>query len=540
MPDTAASPSSTPSQEKRRTLVEYLDTLLHHENPQKFHEDFTKISAFRWLKEIPDWKNLDGQYRQQLVSYTTDFPNSPAPQARTRLPSEPGEPSTEGLPPLQFLNRAGTFNSTEEYETFYREHFAYSQGTVKPVSPGKIALFCESQALPLSIEDNSPENFARLYSLANSNGIAPNGLIPTPEEVAQHGMSLVRESFNRFSELTSTEYHEREFQKNPDVPPDSPAARAMGMPPDPKALYSNFVKAPYTPGTTVPAFGVMQAGSLKVIEGSSFLHTEDAGHTIALRKPGAAGPQTIRIPSTLYESIIKNASIPAQSKEPTPEAIKKYEELTNADANKPRNNTAANFWHNYRVLCRQHAQNPVMAVNVARDILKGMRLEERDKFISSVHSYEKVKGQSYNERLLRYYQDVVKDIPIQNRTVHHESALSAMRHNDDSVNTPGKRIDEKLRIKIGDEVKLNLSIPDLLSGNPHKSVKSGLLLTAVSKDLNKVVLMDKNGLSKYVISRDDFIKRMEQVEKRQGREAQKLEKRQRRRDVLESVGYLQR
>jgi hypothetical protein len=140
---------------------------------------------------------------------------------------------------------------------------------------------------------------------------------------------------------------------------------------------------------------------------------------------------------------------------------------------------------------------------------------------SFIQDYEKKRRRTLVEYLdtLLHHEDAqayaVKDIPIQNRTVHHESALSAMRYGDDSVHTPGKQIDEKLRIRIGDEVKLNLSIPDLVSGNPHKSVKSGLVLTAVSKDLNNVVLMDKDGLSKYVVSRDDFIKRMEKIEKRQ-------------------------
>jgi hypothetical protein len=518
-------------------LTEYLDSLLavtDPQNRQNYHRDFTKIASFRWLRDFPDWNALDAQYQAHLSAFKTDFPDAPPPLANAARLDPAGRRPPETTP-MDFLDAASGLSSPEEYRTFYRQRFSFFTGTVKPVSPEKIALFQELQALPLTVADNNPGNWSNLFALANRNGIVPNNLIPNPDDVAQHGTGIIREFRDRFAEQLTESYHEKELLQTSRPSPGPRAADGSLT----KELFENFVKNPFKRGTAVPDFAVTRNGALEIMRGYSFAGTDPMGHTVYLEKPGDGGRlRTITVSNTLYRSLIGDAALPAGAPELTPEIIRKYEQLANIDTDKVRSNTAANFWHNYRVLSREHAQNPVTAMKVARDIYNRMRPEEQNKFRSSVLLYEQTKGESYNDRILRYYHESVKDIPIKNRTPFHESSLVSSRlRNDDVVNVTGKPVDDKLRVKIGDEVKLALTIPDLLTGRSHKSVTSGLILTSASAELNKVVLMDKDGLSKYVLSRNDFIKRMEKVEKRRARQERAAEMKQRRVERKEAIGF---
>jgi hypothetical protein len=527
-PEIAPEPRPDPGQPKRRMAIEYLETLLRIEDPEKrreYHESFTQISLFKWLRGEPEWNSLENQYRNMLESYKADFPDAPGPAAGAPAGLSPLSVPSGGETPLGFLKAAGSLNSPEEYAAYYRKHFAFGEMNIKPVSPRKIAIFDTAHSLPLAVYDNNPKSRAGLYSLANHNGFSPQGLIPRPEDVARQGIGILGRARNRLEELLSESYHGRCF-------------RQYSAAPDPKAPFSNFARNPFSPGTAVPPFGVFREGSVSLKEGYSFLKSDDTGDTVTLWKTGAGGQrETVRLTKIHYNSIIEASKAPAGSPALTPDIVRKYEETVGADINKVRKNTAANFWHNYRVLARERADNPVVAMKIAKDILDGMNPAEHAKFRASMSLYEKGKNESYNDRILNYYRDVVKDIPIKNRTVYSGDSLPIFRYNDDSVNVKGKPVDSRLRIRIGDEVKLALGIPDLLSGRPAKRVESHLVLEASSANNNKIVLVDKDGLSKYILNRDDFIKRMEKVEKLREREERASERKQRRKNIRESVSF---
>jgi hypothetical protein len=55
-------------------------------------------------------------------------------------------------------------------------------------------------------------------------------------------------------------------------------------------------------------------------------------------------------------------------------------------------------------------------------------------------------------------------------------------------------------------------------------------VTAFSTDLNKVVLIDKKGHSKYTLAKDTFVEKMQKLEK-------KLERKQMKQDRYESIRY---
>jgi hypothetical protein len=79
-------------------------------------------------------------------------------------------------------------------------------------------------------------------------------------------------------------------------------------------------------------------------------------------------------------------------------------------------------------------------------------------------------------------------------------------------------------------VKLSLQCKTLFGENRKWLPVTAFTVDSASSDLNKIVLIDKTGRTKYTLSRDDFIAKMQKLEK-------KLDRKQRREDRYESMRY---
>jgi hypothetical protein len=216
-----------------------------------------------------------------------------------------------------------------------------------------------------------------------------------------------------------------------------------------------------------------------------------------------------------------------------------------ADAEETRSNTAANFWHNYKILCRRQASNPREAMEVAKAVVRRMPLREQEQFKRNIKAWEKatrkpaanpllrpfVKPQeTYNQRILNYYEENVKDLPIKDTTVNGGGALAAIRHGITSIDLPGRPVAPGLRLKFGDTVKLSLDCKTLFGETRKRLPVTAFTVAAASEDLNKIVLLDKKGNSKYTLAKDVFIEKMRKLER-------KLEKRRHKQDRHESIRY---
>jgi hypothetical protein len=525
------------SRDNRRTQLEYLETLLRTEPAQRgaVHRFYSRLAEFKSLSSFPRFDRLEEQYRERLSAYRADFPDDAQPFHNDKKLIGLSQPAVS-YTPLQFLQDASKLTSPEDYRAFYDRR--YGDGLpvahVRMVSPDDVALFLAPQKLPAALKPYKPDNYAELYKLAVHNGFVPlqdkKPVIPSPDEAAANGIGLIAERLRDLENLLSGRSHTQRLSRvNSPPTPKAPA--------DPAALFAAFVNNPFSPGAAVPPFGVSRNGTLKLMEGYSFLKTEDSGHTVRLSKRDERGlPKTIGISRTHYDFIVDAANAPASSKEPAPEIIKKYERTVLADVDKTRPNTAANFWHNYRVLARREALNPQDAAATARRIYGEMPLDEKDKFSKSLASYAKLRSEPYNDRILRYYDQTVKDVPLKNRSPHSGEALRTLRHDDDTVDAKGKQIDNRLTLKIGDPVKLNLKLPDLITGVPKQVLKTDLYLASSSEKLNKVVVMSSDNTSKYVLSRDSFIKNMALIEQRREKRRRTEEKKECRASLRESVG----
>jgi hypothetical protein len=87
-----------------------------------------------------------------------------------------------------------------------------------------------------------------------------------------------------------------------------------------------------------------------------------------------------------------------------------------------------------------------------------------------------------------------------------------------------------LELKIGDTVKLSLHCKTLFEESRKRLPITSSTVVSASTSLNKIVLLDKTGRTKYTLTRDDFIAKMQKLEK-------KLDRKQQRADRYESLRY---
>jgi proteasome lid subunit RPN8/RPN11 len=545
------------NREQLRALVEFLDNCSTKANEvllRDYAREITGIREFKFLEDfLPPAENgswdvyqekLQEAHRRELRSYAERFPDEPYHEF-TALPHLLEEGDSVARTPLDFLASCGNIEDSAMYREVYGNVAPFPPGTVKAVSPQRIALFHEGAALPLILLDNTPANWANLYTLANNNGINVNGVIPAPEEVENLGPGILRASEDRLRNAMSKEWQEGEFRK------DCALVQSMARAESDKYLtrageaQGKFAQSPYSPGVTVPPFALEEDGKLTPYSGFVFDKMGEDGKSVMLTKWRIGQlKERVTISNKLYAEMINNAKRAANREEPQRETITRFETMMEKDADEHRPNTAANFWHNYKILCREQASNPREAMEVARAIVRQMPKGEQGKLRHSIKAYEAMTKplvsnpllkafvkprETYNQRILNFYEENVRDLPIKNRSPYNHEAFP-IRLGRDTIDTPGKPVDPALKLKIGDTVKLSLHCRTLFGESRKRLPVTGFTVVSDSSDFNKIVLLDKTGKTKYSLARDDFIGKMQKLEK-------KLDRKQRREDRYESMGY---
>ena len=334
-----------------------------------------RIQALRYYDNI-SWKmyqeELRQAHRRELRSYAGRFPDEPCHEFAS-LPHLLEEGDRVTRTPLEFLASCRDIEDTQGYREVYGNEAPFPLGAVRAVSPQRIALFHEGAALPLALLDNTPENWAILYTQANDSGINVNGIIPAPEEIENLGTGILHASEERLRNAMSKEWQQDEFRK------DCALARSMTGQADGAYLtraektQREFVQFPYIPGAEVPPFALEDEGKLTAYSGFVFDKISEDGKSVMLAKRQAGEPEErVALSNRLYAEMIDNAKRAANREEPQRETVTSFEKMMEEDADERRPNRAANFWHNYKILCRQQASNPQEAMEVARSIVRQM------------------------------------------------------------------------------------------------------------------------------------------------------------------------
>jgi hypothetical protein len=307
-----------------------------------------------------------------------------------------------------------------------------------------------------------------------------------------------------------------------------------------KEIFRPFLDHPFTPGVQVPPFALQDDKGISSYSACSFLSRNHS--TVTLRNKTQETP--LLIPAALYDKIIANAA----------SVISRLQDRNNHSPNalltkvfslpdEKRPNSAVNFWHNFRILCREQANNPIDAMDIARSIVKQMPPAEKLKFRRQITLYQNttrrltsnpllapfIKPQeTFNQRILNYYQENVRDLPIKNRSPYDASSFSPFRPGNDTLDVPGKLIAPPMKLKIGDTVKLSLNCKTVFGESYKKLPVSEFVITSSSSDFNKIVLVDKSGNSKFTLPQDVFLSKMRKIET-------KIEKKRRKIDKAESI-----
>lgn len=353
---------------------------------------------------------------------------------------------------------------------------------------------------------------------------------------------------------------------------------SVPRPKNKQELHQFFINNPYVSGTPVPTIAIRneQSGHSTFIEGYEFARFEDIGkpnpafrddngkqikpdgQTVVLTKPGfkeeidkETGEKKlvpderkrkfIKISRDLYEQVIKNSEIIAKrspkTKQEWDKMVADYEEAANLDERKQRNNTASNFWHNYQAGIMTLANNKQEAMAFAKRLVNEMIPSEREKFATMVKKYEKLRGPngkhlSYDQRIIDFYDNM--ELKITSNSIWRDhvddkyNTLDAIKQNTEVFDKEGQPLDKTCRIKIGDTIKMSVTVESVLSSKKIKLPIQEYRLVAYSNDNNSIALISADGKQKIIKNREDFIKEVQKVEK-------KLMKKQQRQDRYESI-----
>lgn len=292
-----------------------------------------------------------------------------------------------------------------------------------------------------------------------------------------------------------------------------------------------FIEHAYESGTPVPTLGLRnyQTGHVTPVQGYEFARTEDGGQTVVLSKMNADNERVFfRISDSSYKEAMANSRIIAKAPELTKEVIQRYYKATELDEGNQRENTAENFWHNYKAGVVAECNNKQEAMQFAQNLVKRMSGEERQKFFVMAKKYESIKDEngknlSYDKRILDYYEEATRGMTIKSKSIFRNykdsnlNVLDAIKRNTEVFDREGTPIDQSIDMRVGDSIKLRLTIDSPTERRSIKLPPSDFKVVSYSKDNNSIALISKDGKQKYIKPLDDFIAAAQRLERKQER-----------------------
>lgn len=292
-----------------------------------------------------------------------------------------------------------------------------------------------------------------------------------------------------------------------------------------------FIEHAYESGTPVPTLGLRnyQTGHVTPVQGYEFARTEDGGQTVVLSKMNAENERVFfRISNSSYKEAMTNSRIIAKAPELTKEVIQRYYKATELDEGNQRENTAENFWHNYKAGVVAECNNKQEAMQFALNLIKRMSGEERQKFFVMAKKYESIKDEngknlSYDKRILDYYEEATRGMTIKSKSIFRNykdsnlNVLDAIKRNTEVFDREGTPIDQSIDMRVGDSIKLRLTIDSPTERRSIKLPPSDFKVVSYSKDNNSIALISKDGKQKYIKPLDDFIAAAQRLERKQER-----------------------
>ena len=522
--------------EEELKLIQYLQLAvnMNEKDIQRLETTYLDSHEFKFIKEfLPEKKDVYSykhSLENLLTKYTLSYEKTTGKKINPSCFVNSKTVFTDittnaGFTVNEFLKQAVTVKTAEEYETLYKTH-SFTSVKVEYISPTKTGLYYPDSSIPVHITGTAAEDMVAQYDYAVKNGYDPIG-IPSIEDIKENGIEIIQEKLTDLTNKLSLEYtknqeqiantmYDEHFNNSQTINTVDNHTTVHSNPLKEKHTY--FINNHYELGCEVPSFGYRNdiSGKISVLSGYKYIQSEDQNQTVILTKIEKNGNKSsIAIPKHIYENIIENSKIIANAPHITPEIMDKYNEYALLDENKQRVNTAVNFWHNYKAYCRKHCNNESEAMDAAKKIVREMKPDEQIKLKNQMLRYQKLTEQSYNDRLISFYKESVSDLKIHDTSGFHENTLNTIRHYTEVNTKIGSKLDENCNMKIGDVIKMNIDCKDVFKKSIFKQPAKELMLVSSCEENNTVVLMDKNKTSKFIIARDDFIQKVQKIEKKQ-------------------------
>ena len=524
-------------------LIYYLKIAeqMDNKNLSVLEETYLDTNEFRFIKDFLPQKADMPKYKQELSDLLTacelsykkttgkDLKESQFVNGKNIFSNSVQSGQSKVFTVKDFLEQAVQLKSAEEYAQIYKKT-SFTPVRIGYLSPKKSGIYYPDSMLPVHIMGITDENLVEQYTYALNNQCDPVN-IPTPDEIKKNGLTILKTKLEELNNNLNLEY--RKMERNNATAYESShiesTQEAEAQKEEPsltqedtfalkKEKYAAFIQNYNKPGCEVPSFGIRNeiTNHIDIFSGYSFLHEIKEEQAVVLVKTLKNGERvTATIPEKAYANIVENANIIAKAPGLTTEIIDRYNENANLDENKQRLNTAANFWHNYKAYCRSHCSNQVEAIEAAKKIIQEMQFEEQVKIKGQILQYQKLTGESYNDRILSFYRDSVSNLTIRNTSAFDEKTLVTIKHYTDVNTIVGSKLDSDCKIKIGDTIKMNIDCKDLFNESVVKRPAQELTLVSSCKENNTVVLIDKKQTSKFVMNRDEFIQKVQEIERKQ-------------------------
>lgn len=298
--------------------------------------------------------------------------------------------------------------------------------------------------------------------------------------------------------------------------------------------------------TPVPKFGLKgDDGKIRIIEGAVFkqqlLDEKDpSANKILLEIPKEDGTsEEIKISEFKYQQIINGIErlnkfkTEMGNKQTMGDWFKAHADYNQAlllDEFKLRENTAANFLHNFKARCLLDARNRDEAIKIAARMVKDMDHKERKRF----NKDRKEKGAEEFDNILMDIFDEThaqKELAINDVDIFYDVSLSnnslerglAEENRDLNEMKTGDLIPGCEKFKVGDTVPISITTKGF-KGKQRKTPKADFKIARVSKNVNppRALIFNEKTKAMYLISLTDLKNHLKKVERSQLEERNKI------------------
>lgn len=480
----------------------------------------------------------------------------------------------------EFLYFASQCKTPEEYEKFYNQNYNFKAFDILPSSDniGMLEVSINGQPTgelfnPSTDQEKIKERKLKALLEENYNVTVDNKLfIPSVEKIKKDGLKGlqgIKNNLNLYEQFTGTKIKEPENSKNltlfnPATVPEEYRNLYRGIDIENLSKFTETPESAYIQGMKIPRFGltISKNGILRKQEFENWrfdCKVPEHGAVRVMRTKQNGDVEYYEIDETTYKNLVeRNITMVESLKQDRTlqqrvEDYYKYYEDVGAGQNDIRQNTAVQFWHNFKVLCNKQAFNENEAIEVAKYIYDDMPPSQKEKLHSMEIEYKDKTGKTFMQRMLNYYKELAQErsknpefgkapapeMPLKAGYAKPVSELEAKLNTrgigvnehagEGSLINPasiepdipiGTKIDERIDVKVGDTVPFKgikvERFPE--AENPLKREPKYLPLQdctvkAANKELNVVILQNKDK-NIYRIPLSTFVEIRQKVEKR--------------------------